>query len=66
MELYEFIFLVLGIISLIDYILCSIVMYKYRDLGDLVGYKTEFTVKRKIEIVIIIITIAIFVYKFIF
>lgn len=66
MKLYEFIFLILGIISLIDYIICSIAMHKYKDLGDLVGYKTEFTVKRKIEVLIIIITVSIFAYKFIF
>lgn len=65
MKLYEFIFLILSIISLIDYILISISIYKNKELYYLVGLRIEVEIKRLIEILIIIITLSMFLYKFI-
>ena len=65
MKLYEFIFLILSIISLIDYILISIIIYKHKELYYLVGLRIEVEIKRLIEILIIIITLNMFLYKFI-
>jgi len=60
----EFIFLILGSICLIDFILESILIYENKELAALCGLKTETIIKRYIEILIIIITISIFAYKF--
>ena len=60
----EFIFLILGSICLIDFILESILIYENKELAALCGLKTETIIKRYIEILIIIITISIFTYKF--
>lgn len=66
MKLYEFIFLILSIISLIDYILVSIIIYKHKELYYLVGLRFEVEIKRLIEILIIIITLNMFLYKFLY
>ena len=66
MKLYEFILLGLGIISLIDYIGCSIIIHQCKELVDMFGIGTETKIKRAIELVIIIIAILILLYKIIF
>lgn len=66
MKLYEFIFFGLGIISLIDYIGCSIIIYQCKELVDMFGINIETKIKRAIELVIIIIAILILLYKIIF
>lgn len=66
MKLYEFIFLILSIISLIDYVLITIFIYKHKELYNLLGLRIEVKIKRLIEILIIIITLSMFLYKFIF
>lgn len=66
MELYEFIFLILGIISLLDFILTSIIIHTNKELNIIFGVRTEVIIRRYIEIVVIIITISIFIYKFLF
>lgn len=65
MNVVEFVFLVLGAVCLIHYILESIIIYKYKELYDLTGLRIEFEIRRYLEILIIIITVAIFTYKFI-
>ena len=66
MKLYEFIFLILAIVSLIDYIITTIAIYQCKELYDLFGLRIEVQIKREVEILIILITITIFLYKFIF
>ena len=66
MKLYEFIFLILAIVSLIDYIITTIAIYQCKELYDLFGLRIEVQIKRELEILIILITIIIFLYKFIF
>jgi hypothetical protein len=66
MKLYEFIFLILAIVSLIDYIITTIAIYQYKELCDLFGLRIEVQIKRELEILIILITIIIFLYKVIF
>ena len=66
MKLYEFIFLILSIVSLIDYIITSITIYQNKELCDLFGLRIEVEIKRYLEVLIILITITIFLYKFIF
>lgn len=65
MSLIEFIFLILSVISLIDYIRCSIIIYRYKELTDLFGLRIEVEIRRYLEILIIIIALAMFSYKFI-
>lgn len=60
MKLYEFIFLILSIISLIDYMRLTIFIYKHKELYYLVGLKDEVEIKRLSEILIIIITLDMF------
>lgn len=66
MKLYEFILLILSIVSLIDYIITSITIYQNKKLCDLFGIRIEVQIKRELEVLIILITIIIFLYKFIF
>lgn len=66
MKLYELIFLILAIVSLIDYIITTIAIYQCKELYDLFGLRIEVQIKREVEILIILITITIFLYKFIF
>lgn len=66
MKLYEFIFLILAIASLIDYIITTIVIHQCKELYDLFGLRIEVQIKRELEILIILITTTIFLYKFIF
>jgi hypothetical protein len=66
MKLYEFILLILSIVSLIDYIITSINIYQCKELCDLFGLRIEVEIKRYLEVLIILITITIFLYKFIF
>lgn len=66
MTIIEFIFLILSVISLIDYIRYSIIIYQCKELLHLFGLSDEMKIRRYIEILIIIITIAIFTYKFIY
>lgn len=65
MSLIEFIFLILSVISLIDYIMYSIIIHRYKELKDLFGLRTEVEIRRYLEILIIIITLAMLIYKFI-
>jgi len=66
MKLYEFIFLILAIISLIDYTIFTIIIYQNKELYYLFGLRIEVEIKRMLEILIILITIIIFLYNFIF
>ena len=66
MKLYEFIFLILAIVSLIDYIITTIAIHQSKEIYDLFGLRIEEQIKRELEILIILITITIFLYKFIF
>ncbi len=66
MKLYEFIFLILAIISLIDYTIFTIIIYQHKELYYLFGLRIEVEIKRMLEILIILITIIIFLYNFIF
>lgn len=66
MKLYEFIFLILAIISLIDYTIVTINIYQNKELYYLFGLRIEVEIKRMLEILIILITILIFLYNFIF
>ena len=66
MKLYEFIFLILAIVSLIDYIIVTIAIYQCKELYALFGLRIEVQIIRKLEILIILITTTIFLYKFIF
>lgn len=66
MKLYEFIFLILAIISLIDYTILTIIIYQNKELYYLFGLRIEVEIKRMLEILIILITIIIFLYNFIF
>ena len=68
MNVIEFIFLILGSICLIDFIITTLQMYKFKelyDMYDMFELNTETKIKRYFEILIIIITTAIFIYKFI-
>lgn len=66
MKLYEFIFLILAIISFIDYTIFTIIIYQNKELYYLFGLRIEVEIKRMLEILIILITIIIFLYNFIF
>ena len=65
MNIFEFIFLILGVISLIDYIVYTFIMYQCKELINIFGTSTEIKIRRYIEFLIIIITTAIITYKFI-
>ena len=66
MKLYEFILLILSIVSLIDYIITTIAIQLNKELCNLFGLRIEVEIKRELEILIILITTTIFLYKFIF
>ena len=68
MNVIEFIFLILGSICLIDFTITTLQMYEFKELKelyDMYGLNTETKIKRYFEILIIIITTAIFIYKYI-
>lgn len=66
MKLYEFIFLIFGIISLIDYVRYSLFRYKNQAILSITGEPDYIVKKRFIEVILIIITAGIFVHKIIF
>lgn len=65
MNVIEFIFLILGSVCLIDFIKTTLLKYRFKELYDLCGFNIETTIRRYFEILIIIITLGIFIYKYI-
>ncbi len=65
MKLYEYMFLILSIISLADIIINCIRIYRNKELFLIIGVEEE--IKRmRIDVLVILIASIIFTYKFLF